>query len=305
MIPRFWLKPAQLAAFHTAQTDAHRLCSHPDGWVEKLGEDVLICYKHEAVRDAFLGELEEWSAETKWVPARVFAKFLPRFNDERIAPVLLQGDATLPMVTTVRENGVRYGLDFEAGYSHGLFLDQRGNRAFLRRIAPKRLLNTFAYTCSFSVIAALGGGETVSVDLSKKSIDRGRQNFGLNDLSTEQGHRFLADDVLDVLPRLARRGEMFDAIILDPPTFSRGNQGRRWQIEQNFEELLNAAIEMAAPGARILISTNCAKLDPPALERMARFSLKMTRRNGTMHREPALPDFPPAQGSSTLWLTVR
>lgn len=305
MIPRFWLKPAQLAAFATAQTDAHRLCSHPDGWVERLGDDVLVCYKHENVRDFFLGELAEWSAETKWSPARVFGKYLPKFNDERIAPTLLEGDETLPMVTTVTENGVRYSLDFEAGYSHGLFLDQRANRAFLRRIAPKKLLNTFAYTCSFSVIAALAGAETVSVDLSKKSLDRGRQNFGLNDLSTDPGHRFLADDVLDVLPRLARRGDLFDAIILDPPTFSRGNQGRRWQIEQHFEELLNSAIELASPGARLLLSTNCSKLDLPALERSARYSLKLTRRQGALHREPALPDFPPAHGSTTIWLTLR
>jgi 23S rRNA (cytosine1962-C5)-methyltransferase len=209
------------------------------------------------------------------------------------------------LVTTVQENGVRYALDFEAGYSHGLFLDQRGNRAFLRRIAPKKLLNTFAYTCSFSVIAALAGGETVSIDLSKKSLDRGRQNFALNDLPTDPGHRFLADDVLDVLPRLARRGEKFDAIVLDPPTFSRGNNGRRWQIEQHFEEFLGAALELAAPGARVLISTNCAKLDLPAVERMARYSLKLTRRQGALHREPALPDFPPSHGSTTLWLTLR
>lgn len=299
---RAWLKPAQLAAFEAAQTTAHRICSAPDGWVERLGTDALICYKRES--ESFLGELAEWSAEAGWEPKRVFGKLLPRQNEDRSAPVLLRGEEG-PLECVVTESGIRYGIDFAAGYSHGLFLDQRANRAFVRRSKPKRLLNTFAYTCSFSVVAALGGGETVSVDLSKKSLDRGRENFALNELNPATGHRFIADDVMEVLPRLGRRGDKFDLIILDPPTFSRGNQGRRWQVEQHFEDLLNAALELAAPGCRLLLSTNCTKLDPRTLERMARFCLKVLRRGGDYHREGSLVDFPPGHGSSTLWVTAR
>jgi 23S rRNA (cytosine1962-C5)-methyltransferase len=321
-----WLPVAQLAAFDAADTNAHRVCSSGDGWIERLGEDALICHKSDSARDQFAAGLAERSASAGWRPRRVFAKFLPRQNAERVSPTLLSGDAALPATTVVHEAGVRYGIDFSAGYSHGLFLDQRANRAFLRRVAPKRLLNTFAYTCSFSVVAALAGSETLSVDLSKKSLDRGRENFALNDLPVGGGrderedssapaktqapgslarHRFLADDVLEVLPRLARRGEKFDAIVLDPPTFSRGNQGRRWQVEQHFEDLLSAALELAAPEARLLLSTNCAKLDVPTLERAARFCAKVQHRGASFHREPALPDFPPGHGASTLWMTVR
>src|SRR4029077_8305013 len=107
-----------------------------------------------------------------------------------------------------------------AGYSVGLFVDQRENRRYVREMEPKRLLNCFAYTCSFSVAAAAGGAQTVNVDLLKKNLARGRENFALNALSTAD-HRFIADDVRPVLRRLARRGEKFDMIILDPPTFSR------------------------------------------------------------------------------------
>src|SRR5439155_16582747 len=92
------------------------------------------------------------------------------------------------------------------------------NRRYVRHIAPRRLLNCFAYTCSFSVCAACKGANTVNIDLSKKSLARGRENFALNNLSTID-HRFITDDVQSVLPRLSRRGEKFDAIILDPPTF--------------------------------------------------------------------------------------
>jgi 23S rRNA (cytosine1962-C5)-methyltransferase len=208
------------------------------------------------------------------------------------------------MTSVVTEAGMRFGIDFAAGYSHGLFLDQRANRALVRTARPKRLLNTFSYTCSFSVAAALVGTETVSIDLSKKSLDRGRENFALNSIP-ETGHRFFADDVLDVLPRLVKRGEKFDIIILDPPTFSRGNNGRRWQVEQHFEDLLTAALELTAPKCSILLSTNCTKFDYPTLERMARFCGKLNRRTADYSRSPSLPDFPSGHGASTLWMNVR
>ena len=299
-----WISPELFAVFETEGTSAHRLFTSPDAWVERLGCDVLISFKTDAARDAAAAGLREWAASVGFEIGRVFSRFLPRQNAERVAPVLLEGDATTPLHSVVSERGVRYGIDFGAGYSAGLFLDQRANRAFVRQRAPRRLLNTFAYTCSFSVVAALAGAQTVSIDLSKKSLDRGRENFALNALPPE-GHRFLADDVLDVLPRLERRGEKFDAIILDPPTFSRGNRGRRWQVEEQIEGLLAAALEVAAPAASILISTNCTKLDRRALERATRFVMKTARRGGDFHHEPPLPDFPAGEGAQTLWLHLR
>ena len=299
-----WISSELFAAFEAEATTAHRVFTSPSVWVERLGCDVLISFKTDAARDATLFGLREWQARVGFASDRVFSRFLPKQNAERVAPVLLEGNAEASLETVVSERGVRYGIDFGAGYSSGLFLDQRANRAFVRQRAPKRLLNTFAYTCSFSVVAALTGAQTVSVDLSKKSLDRGRKNFALNNLPLE-GHRFFADDVLDVLPRLERRGEKFDVIILDPPTFSRGNRGRRWQVEEQIEDLLRAALELVAPQASLLISTNCTQLDRRALEGAARFALKATRRGGDFHHEPTLPDFPPGEGAQTLWLHLR
>jgi len=216
----------------------------------------------------------------------------------------LQGDATLPVETVVLESHIRFGLDFSAGYSVGLFLDQRANRAFLRNQPVRRVLNTFAYTCSFSVVAALAGAETVSADLSQKSLDRGRLNFTLNGLDPS-AHRFIADDVQELLPRMARRKEKFDTIILDPPTFSRGNKGRRFRAEDDLQSLLSAAMEVAAPGGRILLSTNCTKLRTGDLESLARFCLKNARLNGTLQQLPALVDFPDGTAASTLWIQLR
>ncbi len=302
--PPRWIDAPLLAAFAATGTDAHRLASSGDAWLERFGGDLLLSHQTDPARDELLRQWPAWSAAQGVKVERLFAKFIPLKNAERIAPALLTGDPAAPLETVVRENGLRFGLDFAAGYSAGLFIDQRANRTFLRRSGVRRLLNTFAYTCSFSVTAALAGAETLSVDLSKKSLDRGRANFALNDLDPA-GHRFLADDVLDVLPRLARRGETFDAIILDPPTFSRGNKGRRFQVEDDLETLLAAALEVAAPHARILLSTNCARLARRDLERIARFALKLQRRAGDFHSEPPLPDFPAGQGAQTLWLTLK
>lgn len=299
-----WIDPTLLGRFAVAGTNAHRLASSRRTWIERLGEDVLISYQHPEGLTAARRELAEWTAKNPLPVRRVFARFLPRQNDDRARPDLLEGDAALPLTTSVTEAGLHYGLDFEAGYSAGLFLDQRANRAFVRAAPPKRLLNTFAYTCSFSVAAASAGAETVSVDLSKKSIERGRANFDLNHLS-QAGHQFIADDVLDVLPRLARRGERFDAIVLDPPTFSRGNRGRRWQVENDFASLLDAALEVADRPCRVLLSTNCTRLTQRDLELIARFALKQSRRGGDLHREQPLPDLPAEFAAKTLWLSLR
>jgi 23S rRNA (cytosine1962-C5)-methyltransferase len=174
----------------------------------------------------------------------------------------------------------------------------------VRHIAPKRLLNCFAYTCSFSVCAACSGANTLNIDLSKKYLARGRENFALNNLSS-MNHGFIEDDVRSVLPRLARKGEKFDAIILDPPTFSRSPGGKTFQVQHDFEKLLIAALPLAEREARVLVSTNCAALGEHALEVMARYCLKTTRRAATLHRPVPVPDFPPGTGASSIWLALR
>jgi len=307
MAPGKWIAPSQSEAFAQAGTSAHRLYTGPEAWLERFGSDLLLSFKTEAARDLVLSEWQAQSAAHPFVAQRIFGKYLPERNEDRAAPTLLMGDPAAPLETIVEENHMRFGLDFAAGYSAGLFIDQRANRTLVRRGGVRRLLNTFAYTCSFSVAAALAGAETVSIDLSRKSLDRGVENFVLNglDSSKEKGHRFIADDVLDALPRLARKGELFDAIILDPPTFSRGNKGRRFQVEKDFETLLQAALELAAPRARILLSTNCARLNRRALETIGRFCLKTSRRAADFHSEPALPDIPAPGAAQTIWMLLK
>lgn len=299
-----WIEPALVESLKAEQTDAYRLCTYEEGWAERYGSDVLLSYKTEAAQERLTTELYLWSLAVNFKFTRVFARYLPKKNSERTAPRLVIGDAGSNLQTIATERMLRYGIDFESGYSVGLFIDQRQNRSFVRELRPKTLLNCFAYTCAFAVAGASAGAITVSVDLSRKSLLRGRENFALNSLPTTD-HRFVAEDVMEFLPRLARRGEKFDVIILDPPTFSRTHRGKAFQVERDFETLLSAALELAERDSRVLLSTNCTTLSERALEVMARFCLKAARRAGTLHREPPIPDFPPQSGAHTVWLTLR
>jgi 23S rRNA (cytosine1962-C5)-methyltransferase len=299
-----WIDATLLRNFEAEGTDAHRLCTIEDGWVERFGRDVLISFKRVLARERLIEQLRSWATTVRFDFGRIFARFVPRKNEEREAPLLIFGDAGENLQTIATERYLKFGIDFRAGYSVGLFVDQRENRRYVRQIAPKRLLNCFAYTCSFSVSGASVGATTVNVDLSQKSLARGRENFSLNSLPTND-HRFMADDVMEVLPRLAHRGEKFDMIILDPPTFSRSSRGKTFHVEDDFEKLLMRALELTERDSRILLSTNCSTLHEHALEVTARYGLKAARRAGTFHRQPPLSDFPPGAGASSIWLTLR
>jgi 23S rRNA (cytosine1962-C5)-methyltransferase len=299
-----WIDSGTARAFAAEQTDAYRLCTFEDGWVERFGSDVLISHKIEAARERLTNELAIWSLASEFKFTRIFARFLPKKNAERVAPKLVVGDEQSNLQTIASERFLRYNIDFESGYSVGLFPDQRENRSYVRNAKPRALLNCFSYTCAFSVAAANVGAKTVNVDLSKKSLARGKENFALNSILTD-GQRFIADDVVEFLPRLARKGEKFDCVILDPPTFSRSHKGKAFQVEQDFEKLLSLALEVAERDAHILLSTNCSNLNEHALEVMAKFCLKASRRAGNLHRQPCPTDFPPGTAASTVWLTLR
>jgi 23S rRNA (cytosine1962-C5)-methyltransferase len=299
-----WIDTSLFRDFQAEGTDAHRLCTIEDGWVERFGRDVLISFKRVLVRERLIQELKDSVNSIPFKFERIFARFVPRKSERREPPRLICGDPAENLQTIAIERSLKFGIDFGAGFSVGLFPDQRENRSYVRHIGPKRLLNCFAYTCSFSVSAAYVGATTLNIDLSRKSLARGRENFALNSLPTV-GHRFIADDVREVLPRLARKGEKFDVVILDPPTFSRSPGGKTFHVENDFEKLLVDSLELTERNCHILISTNCSTLREHALEVMARYGLKAARRAGTFHRSPSLPDFPADTGASSIWLTLR
>jgi len=286
------INTAELASLTAEDTTAHRLWTGHGEWVERFGNDYVISTKGDGrdLAESLAGWIETLGLERD----RIFIRKLVKQAKEDALSTQIEGNE-LPLKTVVSERGLKFGIDFTAGYSVGLFCDQRANRAHLESLRPARVLNCFSYTCAFSVAAARAGAETLSLDLSRKSLDRGRENFSLNGFEPDR-HRFIADDVFSVLPRLARKGEKFDAIILDPPTFSRGVKGRIFRAEENFGELLELAKDVAQRGAHILMSTNSHELNVYALKSFA-------RRWRTEIVAPP-PEYPPGSAAATLWVVA-
>ncbi|MFY8216566.1 MAG: class I SAM-dependent methyltransferase, partial [Chthoniobacterales bacterium] len=209
----FWISPDQWTALSAENTNAYRVGTGVSAWVERFGDDCFISAVSDSAAAALKDELDKFANQRGWSPRRVFYRRLVKQPGESDVPELLAGPPDLAPVVEICERGLRALIDFRAGYSVGWFCDQRENRAWMEtNLKPEKVLNCFAYTGAFSLAAARAGAITTSVDLSKKSLLRARENFEVNQFG-KVAHRFIADDVFAVLPRLARRGEKYDVIV--------------------------------------------------------------------------------------------
>ena len=234
--------------------------------LEKFG-DVLIVQCHEGrlslaeatVRNLCASAMEKIQART--VYRKLFAQersaALPQLEAIHQDPTPWLG-TQIEEEFPVLENGIKFLIRPYDGYSTGLFLEHRENRQRVRGLANgKTVLNTFAYTCAYSVAAALGGAElVVSVDVSRKYLDWGRRNFQANALDP-QPHQFIHSDIFDFLGRARRQGRRFDLVILDPPTFGRAKRPKRvFSFVADLDRLVGEAVEILNPGGYALVATN-------------------------------------------------
>lgn len=101
------------------------------------------------------------------------------------------------------------------------------------------VLNLFGYTGMASLIAASAGATVTHVDASKQSVDWAKENQKLSGLENAP-IRWIVDDVIKFLKKEIKRGERYDAIIMDPPQFGKGPKGEVWKIEEQLPELLSS-----------------------------------------------------------------
>jgi len=295
-----WIRPALARQFASAGTDAYRIADAEGCRIERFGDGAILSHSTEEAPPGAVDDLAEWCERAGATIRRIYGRRLVMAPGRNDAPYAIGGDLS-HHTGVAHEQGLSYEIDFMAGYSCGLFVDQRANRSRVRTNCSGTLLNLFSYTCSFSVAAAAAGAQTLSIDLSKVALERGRRNFALNDLATD-GHRFIADDALDVLPRLARRGEKFEWIVLDPPTFSRGRRGRVFRVERDYGRLIEMSFPCAAPGGMVLLSTNCSTLDISKLRTLGR---RHVPSRVTFFESAPLPDIPVRHGASTIWMRIN
>jgi len=330
------------AIIETDATNAFRVIhGASDGWpgwfVEKLGDFLLS----QSETPLSAGQNEEMSRLAGIFSARgayhkILSRQIQRSTTTEASPRLVLGKAA-PERFEILENSIRYELSFNEGNSVGLFLDQRDNRRRLltshiaadfplrvgqasrlspsfsqeirdRRDACPTMLNCFAYTCGFSVCAAKGGARTTSLDLSKKYLEWGRRNFALNGLDPA-AHDFIYGDAFDWLRRLAKKSRAFDAIVLDPPTFSQSKEHGTFRAEKNYGKLVTAALPVLKPGGILFASTNAAGWPPEEFLADVEAAIRAAQRKILQrHYVPQPPDFPVSRAEpaylKTVWLRI-
>ena len=192
----------------------------------------------------------------------------------------------------VLERGVAFLVRPGAGKDVGLFPDMRDNRAWLApHWAGRSLLNLFAHTGAFSVAAAAGGGETVTVDLSPNYLERAGANFAANGLPAGE---LLAEDSFKALDRFRRQGRRFDRVLLDPPGHSHSKDGT-WSGEQDYVRLVAAALRVLPPGGWLIAASNLGSVSPHRFQGMlVNGSRKAERTLRMIHDGSQPPDFPAA-----------
>jgi 23S rRNA (cytosine1962-C5)-methyltransferase len=206
------------------------------------------------------------------------------------------------------ENGARFVVSLGDGLSTGIFLDMREVRRRVCDVASgRRVLNLFAYTGPFSVAAAAGGAaEVVTVDVAAPALATCEASFAANALTVP--HRIVRTDCFVFLEKAAPRGERYDLVLCDPPTFATTKR-TRWTSGKQWVELAAQCFAIAAPGAIVLLCTNDARLDAETFRRHVRAgATKAGVELTTLRALPSPWDFPSAPGQphpfKRLWCEV-
>ena len=133
---------------------------------------------------------------------------------------------------------------------------------------PANILNLFAYSGGATLAMARAGASVCHLDASKAAVDWARENARLNHLE-DAPIRWIVEDVLKFLHREIKRGRLYDGIILDPPSFGRGNGGEVFKIERDLEEILSACRALLSEEALfIILTTHTPGMTPIALSHL-------------------------------------
>ena len=179
---------------------------------------------------------------------------------EGLQPIkgVLAGE-TPPERIEILENGTRYYVDVLQGHKTGFYLDQRDNRAMVKRYANGLdVLNAFSYTGGFGVAAVTAAAASVThVDLSEPSLSLARENTALNTCHVEES-TFICGNVFEVLRSFRDAAKTFDMIILDPPKFA-DSKGSLMKAARGYKDINLLAMKLLRPGG-LLATFSCSGL---------------------------------------------
>ena len=159
---------------------------------------------------------------------------------------------SVPREVMIWEHDLRYLINIPEGQKTGFFLDQRNARRFVRSLVEPgdRCLDVFCHTGGFALsMKKMGAGEVVAVDLSRLALEVGRKNEELNGLS---GIKWVEANAFDFLRDLDRKGEKFDLIVIDPPSFAR-NRHTVQSALRGYKELCLRGLRLTKEGGYLAI----------------------------------------------------
>ncbi len=181
-----------------------------------------------------------------------------------------------------RENGLTFEADPIRGQKTGFFLDQRDNRRRVEGYAAGRsVLNAFAYTGGFSVYAARGGAVAVtSLDISAHALDAAERNVAHNRAIAAVGsarHEVLLGDAFELLPDLRRRGQRYDMVILDPPSFAKAENDVA-RARRSYDRLIRAGCGVLSPGGLLVAASCSSRITAERFSEIVREAARRARR---------------------------
>jgi 23S rRNA (cytosine1962-C5)-methyltransferase len=246
-------------------TDAQRIfhgrgglypgCEH---WVLDAFPPVWVLTSFQPVSDDELATIHE-AMQQRWqqlAPDQPLNWVFQCRHEGRTETRLMAGSVPEPHVVT--EQGARFRVHVLKGQNHGLFLDMAEGRRWVREHVAGRprfdVLNLFAYTCAFSVVALQAGArQVINLDMSDGALGVGKQNHQLNGLTA--GASFMPHDIFKTWGKITRSGP-YGLIIVDPPSYQKGS----FVATKDYARLMRRLPELLAPDGHVLLCLNAPEL---------------------------------------------
>jgi len=219
--------------------------SRPDPqviWQPKLDEKEWEKVMHAIFQNTshIRGEQSDEDEKGKW-HITPLGKKLPQLAEQKW-PVELGSIKMYARMTPFKHTGI-----FQEQLINWQWTEEIIKNALAKQIVGQgnkpRVLNLFGYSGGASIVCAKAGAEVTHVDASRAAITWAKENMLLTGLD-EQAIRWILEDAVQFIKKEARRGNTYDAIIMDPPVFGRGAKGEVWKIERDLRELLEISFSI-------------------------------------------------------------
>ena len=183
----------------------------------------------------------------------------------------------MPKSFVIERKGVKFHIEPMSFKHICLFPEQAANWDMMTNLIKSanreiKVLNLFAYTGGASIECAVAGAKVTHVDAAKSMIDIAKENAKLNNIDNI---RYILDDCVKFVEREIRRGNKYDAIIMDPPSFGRGPKGETWKIEENIFDFVSLCSQVLSEKPLfVLINSYTTGLQPTVMSNILNTTIK-------------------------------